>query len=1154
MSTEACPSCHASPPAGARFCPACGTRLDTSAAGERRVVTVVFADLAGFTSMAEGRDPEAVKELLDTCFGALVPVIDEHGGTVDKIIGDELMAVFGAPRAHEDDPERAVRAGVALLGALEALDASLEMRVGINTGEVLAGPVGPGGAYTVTGDTVNTAHRLVGVAPPGTVLVAGATHAATATAIAYGPATSFALRGRREPVLAYAAVGALHRPGARLPGDVRLPLVGRDAELAGLVARVEALGAHGGAHRLAVLGEAGLGKTRLLDELARVVVERPGLGRVAAVHCAPYGGAGPLAPLADLVRLLLEVDETEAVDAQRAQVATRAVDLAEASGLDARYLERRLEQLLGLGALPAPHALTGAPGRSRLSDELLSVVRVVIDHLATLEPLLLVVDDAHFADPLVLDLLERAPVWARARPVLVVVAGREELGERHPSIVAGGPGEVLRLDPLDDAAAGALVQQTLAALDRREGALAAEAEEHVLRAAGGNPLLLDQLVRYLRETDAIVLADGGWRADRPLAGAGIPDGARALLGARLDALPDAERAVLQRAAVVGRSFAPATLRALGVVADDEVLVRLWRRGLVLVGEVDGELAFRHAMVREAAYASVPLGERAAQHERLARWLLEPSPAPPAGPEPDVTGVAHHLERAVSLRREVHDPSAPLEALAAEQLLRAARTALARDELHEAVRWYERLEDLDLLRGPALATAALEHGSTLITLRRLPEAEAVLGALVADGAEPATVGEAATGLGVVARLQGDAAAARAWFDLGRRSWQAVGDLAGEARSVRTHGWAELMAGRPRAALPKLLRARDLEEGAPAPSGVTLQCLAWSEFLVGDHAAARAHLWEAAEALSQTGDRLGLGWCFGLLGNSLWQEGRVAQARGVAESLLSASASGQGDPWGAGMCHVLLAGCRLEEGDLDGARRSVDEALRTFAELADPWGEANARLLEGMVARVAGDLEGATRALELGLLTAAQVASVGAEARLRAELAATLLDRGDVAGAAREARATLGLVRRGGGDRDSEIRALVVLAKRARATGDDVDAGLLLEEAITLAGGAVRTSIWRRAVAISALLAAETGSLERATRLAEAADDGAWESARTWILAQRARAAAAGASGDAAGSLAILERAIERFDGRPLAFVEPALEEAEHLRRALGAPTA
>ncbi|MGK2948146.1 MAG: ATP-binding protein [Acidimicrobiales bacterium] len=1117
------------------------------------MVTVVFADLAGFTTMAEGRDPEAVKELLDTCFGALVPVIEEHGGTVDKIIGDEVMAVFGAPLAHEDDPERAVRAGVALLAALEALDPALEMRVGINTGEVLAGPVGPGGAYTVTGDTVNTAHRLVGAAPPGTVLVAERTHAVTADAIAYGPSTSYQLRGRREPVLAHSAIGARHRPGQTLRIPAALPLVGRASELARLTDAVLSAIESASPAVVTVVGEAGLGKTRLLDELVDWLGQRqPGVA-VAATHCAPYGSDGPLTPLADLVRHLLALDDGGDRSEQRAQVGAQLPALARASGADAGYLGERIEQLLGLRSLPSLDAF-GTPGRGRLSDELVSAARLVLDGSAAARPLVVIVDDAHFADPLVVEALDRAVTWARQRPMLIVVAGREELLEHHPDLGRrDGGAEVLGLEPLDEQGAGILVQHTLVALDQRAGPLDPAVVEHVLRATGGNPLLLDQLVRHLWETGAIAGDEEGWRATRALHETGIPDGARSLLGARLDALPGPERALLQRASVVGRSFTPEALSALGDPADDTLLTLLWRRGLVVAGNVDGELAFRHALVREAAYASVPLAERATQHERLARWLLEgPGSDGDIGSDDGRTAsVAHHLERAVTLTLEVQDRHPELDALAGAQLLRAARSALGRDALDEAARWFERAVALEVVAGDDAAAAALDHGAALLALRRLPEARDVLGravAVVDGGTVPA---EALAGLGVVARLQGDAEESARCFTESRRRWQVLGDLVGEARSVRTHGWAELMAGRPRAARPKLLRALDLEDASGSPSGVTLQCLAWSEFLVGEHAAARAHLWDAAGALSLVGDRPGLAWCFSILGNSLWQEGRVHQARGIAENLL-ASAS-QGDPWGQGMARVLLAGCLLEGGDLEGCRREVATALRSFDEMGDPWGDATARLVEGMLERVAGDLPAARRALEQGLVSAARVAAVGAEARLRAELAATSLDLGDEATAAREARATLGLVRSGGGDRDSEIRALVVLAKRAQAMGADADAGLLLEEAVGLADGAVRTSIWRRAVAMSALLAADEGATERAERLSGAAADGAWESARTWVLAQRARAAAQRAAGQRRDALATLESTIERFSDRPLAFVLPAQQEAEQLRRSQATPS-
>ncbi len=220
-----CPSCGSALPPAARFCPACGRELGPAAPDEeRRVVTVLFADVAGFTSLAEGRDPESVKELLDSCFGALVPIVEQLGGHVDKIIGDELMAVFGAPTAHQDDPERAVRAALELGPALRLAAPGLVLRVGVNTGEVLAGPVGPGGAYTVTGDTVNTAHRLVQAAEPGEVLVGERTWEATGSVVVYEHRPPYALRGKQELVPAWAAEARACR-GARRGR----PRVGRTA-------------------------------------------------------------------------------------------------------------------------------------------------------------------------------------------------------------------------------------------------------------------------------------------------------------------------------------------------------------------------------------------------------------------------------------------------------------------------------------------------------------------------------------------------------------------------------------------------------------------------------------------------------------------------------------------------------------------------------------------------------------------------------------------------------------------------------------------------------------------------------------------------------------------------------------------------------------
>ncbi|MEQ1787840.1 MAG: adenylate/guanylate cyclase domain-containing protein, partial [Acidimicrobiales bacterium] len=775
----------------------------------------MFADLAGFTTMAEGRDPEAVKELLDACFGALVPVIDAHGGVVDKIIGDELMAVFGAPVAHEDDAERAVRAGVNLIEALGRLDPSLEMRVGINTGEVLAGPVGPGGAHTVTGDTVNTAHRLVGVAAKGTVLVAERTFAATQDAIVYGPPTAHALRGRTEPVVTYAAQSARYAPGEH-PGPARPnPLVGRRQELQRLVDAVEDAAASHTPRVVTVLGEAGLGKSRLIDELAPTLARHGSRARVVGVHCAPYGSQGPLAPLADVVAALLHAHDHASAAHRTSVIAESVESLAPLVEADRGHLLERVLQLLALAPTPAAPSVDVAPGRSRLSDELITAARLVIEASAVRAPLVVVLDDAQFADDVVLDLVERVEIWAGRRPLVLVTVGREELAQHRPALATPVQGRpvVVRLEPLDDDASRSLLERTLTEVDGHVGHLAPADETQLLQAAGGNPLLLDQLARYLRESEALVPVDGGWRATRPLAEAGLPDGARSLLSARLDALPAAERTFLQGASIVGRTFEAADLEAMGLDVDDELLVRLWRRGLLLVGATDGEVAFRHAMVRDAAYASVALGDRAAQHARLGHWLAEQG-----GPASEAR-ITHHYERAVSLGRELGHLDPEVAAAAGHHLVAAGRAAQGRDAARDAAHWYERARALELLDAADAVDVCLLHGATLLALRRYSEATSAFEEVLTRTDDLRAIGEANTGLGVAARLQGDIATADARFAAGVAAWRGAGDRVGEAGAIRTHGWAELVVGRPGPARPKLLQARELEEAAGSPLGTT-----------------------------------------------------------------------------------------------------------------------------------------------------------------------------------------------------------------------------------------------------------------------------------------------------------------------------------------------
>ncbi|CAN5747363.1 hypothetical protein BH24ACT3_BH24ACT3_08420 [soil metagenome] len=1174
MTVVPCPTCAAELPAGAKFCPACGQPTTVSrTAAERRVVSVVFADLAGFTAMAEGRDPEAVKELLDQCFGRLVPIIEHYGGQVDKIIGDELMAVFGAPIAHEDDPERAVRAALELSGPLGALAPGLVLRVGINTGEVLAGPVGPSGAYTVTGDTVNTAHRLVSVAEPGEVLVGERTRGASAEAVEYQERPLYRLRGKQSPVRAWAAVGVRSGPGRGAPMRVTSPMVGRQREMDQLEAAVAAaFGARAPAVVL-VTGEPGIGKTLLALELHLALWSDRPVGHFLWAACPPYGASSSLGPLAELVRAGLGVDAEAARSRQVTTVRDRVGPIAEATEADRALLTARVGQLLGLHDLPSRATETDpGPTRARVVDELVGAAMLILAGLARHAPTLVVLDDIQWADGAGRGFLERAAGRLTDAPLLVLALGRDEVLERRPGLATGAV-RTISLPPLHPDAGKELLSLLLHdALTgepdgrwsgdegvgegrRPAGELGPDAEKRILAAAGGNPFLLEELVRYLDDIGAIARVDVQWQATVDLDTVGLPDGVRSLIGARLDALPPEERGFLTDAAIVGREFWQAAVTAIDDYEHaDHLVTQLVTRGLIepLAEDVQADLAFRHVLTADVAYASVPIGERALKHAKVAGWLRRRfSP----DRESEVVGLlAHHYERAVTLSRELEHTDPGLTGAAFAALVRAAQEAERHDALRDADHWYRRARNLGTFDHDAATRAELEHGMVLVDLRRLDEAAAAFTAVAtaAGSAQPALGARAVTRLGVVARLQGDGDQARQHFDAGREAWRALDDPAGEADTLRLQGWAELMAGRARAALPSLERALALERSPDAGGerGETLQCLGWCEFLVGDIPDARTHLWEAAGRLGDSGDVGGMGWCFGILGFSFLQEGRISRAKEIADNLLHL-ARAQGDPWAEGTCTVLLAACQIEGGAPADAEPLLAEAARIFGELDYPWGEAMVNLAAGQHARTVGAIDRARTALRAGLGTARHVTYVGEESRLLAELAGLEADAGEVEEAERRARAALALVRAGIGDADSELRALIVLGELAERRGDRAAAQLLLEEAISLQEPSGATSAWRRAHAHPALLLASRGASVEAQRAAEVAVDGGEESVRTRVLVQRALAAVAVGEGRPAEARRLLTATVEQWSGRSLAFLAPVSEDLAALDGPAGA---
>lgn len=1125
------------------------------------MVTVVFADLAGFTSLAEGRDPEAVKELLDHCFGAMVPVIEEHGGHVDKLIGDELMALFGAPVAHEDDPERAVRAALGLAPVLAELAPDLVLRVGINTGEVLAGPVGPGRAYTVTGDTVNTAHRLVSAAQPGEVLVGERTWASTTTAVEYEDRPPYALRGKQAPVQAWAAQRARHQPEHRVTSGPLTSLVGRSEEMEQLRRAVEVAFSQNQPTVVTVFGEPGVGKTRLALELVEERWARRGQVRALWTACPPYGSANGLAPVAEVVRAVLDVAPAEGRGEQVERVERAVRTLGRNIDADPGLLASRVTQLLGLHDLPGRSVdADSGPTRARMVDELLWAAHRVLTAAALVQPLLVVFDDVQWADDAVLRFLDRVPAAATDAGLCVVALAREELVERHPELVTGGPGlRSLALQGLRRDDTVQLLDELLRAAvpddepDRpaRSG-LDARAESRIIDAAGGNPLLLEQLVRYLVETGALARRLGGWSVAGNFEAVGLPDEVRSLIGARLDALPAGERDFLLDAAIIGRSFWVEAVAALGPHLDPERWVdALVERGLVARQQDQapvGDLAFRHALTRDVAYAAVPLAERAQKHARVAIWLRDRLEAGSDTEGPGIGLLAHHYERAVMLNRSLEHTDPGLAGAAFSALVQAAHQAERHDALREADEWYRRARQLGSLDRLATLDAVLAHGQVLMELRQLDAAASAFEEVERDGGPELTpsVCTALARRGAVARLSGDGDRARESFERALVGFRAADDRAGEADTVRLQGWSELTVGRVRAALPRLLRAADLERSlAGRARGQTLQDLGWCEFQVGSVIDAQHHLWEAGEQLVGAGQLGQAGWCFGILGFTFLHTGRIGQARDIANNLLQLSRA-QGDPWAEGRCKLLLAASLVALAELDAAEPLAAAADRTFDSPDTLWEKAMVLLVQGRIARARRQLDQGRRLLREGLETSRGVSYVGAEARLLVELAGLELDAGDSDAAEHRARSTVSLVRAGLGDDDSQWRAQVILARLARRRGDLAQAQLLLEDVMAYGGvddadhsqPVEPTDTWRAGCAELATLLVELGEVEAADDVARAAARGVTETARVLAQVALARACVLGAQGRTDEARSALDGLLHRFGDSPLRQVAEA----------------
>ena len=747
-----CSSCGKDLPGEFPFCPFCAAPLTATppagAAEERKIVTVVFVDLVGFTAQAEQLDPEDVRGVLSPYHARLRAELERHGGSVEKFIGDAVMAVFGAPVAHEDDPERALRAAFAIRD-WAAEQGDLQVRVGVNTGEALVkvGARPAAGEAMVAGDVVNTAARMQAAAPVNGVLVGAATYRATRDAITYREAPGVEAKGKADPIAVWEALDPVASYGVDLAEREQTPLLGRDRELALLGSIFGRVRDELTAQLVTIVGVPGIGKSRVVRELFRLVDDEAELITWRQGRCLPYGESVAFWALGEIVKAeagILESDSSADAERKLSEAVARLV--SEAS--ERRWLEAALRVLVGVS-----RDGTGGAG----AETTTAAWRRFLEAIAERGPTVLVFEDLHWADDGLLDFLDDLVDWLRGVPLLVVGTARPELLERRPAWGGGkANATAISLQPLaeEDTARliAALMQQPLQLADE---------QRTLLERAGGNPLFAEQYVRMLSE--------------RGTTGE-LPESVRGVIAARIDALPGAEKELLQETSVHGKVFwLGGVASAAGVdPAEAERRLRALERKDFVARERrstvagDTQYSFQHVLLRDVAYGQIPRRARAEKHRGAAAWIEGLG-----RPDDHAELLAHHYKQALELARAAALEDDPTLVVRTRDALRAAgERAMALSAYESAAAYFVDALELCPRDDPERPRLLLQHAGALLPfggpgLEVLPEAIEGFRAV----GDPEGEAEAATLAARFAWFAGDRSATDAYIDL---AVAAVGD--------------------------------------------------------------------------------------------------------------------------------------------------------------------------------------------------------------------------------------------------------------------------------------------------------------------------------------------------------------------------------------------
>jgi len=917
-----CARCGTPNDSDERFCGGCGSTLEAVAAAapqsieaafsppgaftarplaaERRHVTVLFSDLVGFTSLSQQRDAEDVRELLTRYFDSASTIITRYGGTVEKFIGDAVMAVWGIPTIQEDDAERAVRTGLDLVDAVAAFgDAvgapGLQARVGVLTGEAAVN-LDASGQAMVAGDLVNTASRVQSAASPGTVLVGETTRQITEAAIVYEDTGTHELKGKGEPLRLWRANRVVAaRGGVMRPTGLEPPFVGRDRELRLLKEMLHATAEDGKSRLLSVVGVAGVGKSRLSWEFEKYV---DGLTQQVYWHrgrCLAYGEGIAYWALAEMVRTRADIVESEPMDIARGKLRTTVQQFL-SDEEERRWVELRLAQLLGLDR--------DSSGEPR---ELFAAWRMFFEKLAADQLTVLVFEDLQWADSGLLDFIEYLLEWSRNSPILVLTLGRPEVAERRPGWGIGKRGLTsLYLEPLSSEAMASLLSGMVPGLSE-------ELRTRILERAAGIPLYAVETVRMLLDRGLVVEQGGAYRAVGSLDSLEVPESLHAMIAARLDGLQPAERHLLQDAAVLGKSF---TREALASVSGQEqsvveaALATLVEKDLLSIqsdprSPERGQYVFVQDLVRSVAHGTLARKDRRARHLAAAEYLESSW----GGEEGVAEVIAAHLVAALEAEPAAADAAA-IRDRALRALVRAGDHASSLGALDSAQRYYERALDL------------AEHDRTRAELS-------------------AKAGQAA-------RMQGRDQQAKAHYVTAHALHAALGDTAAAARALGGLSGLELAEGKAELAIERMATALAMLKGADEADAERNAALADAAARLAaaeyfhqdmDHALEHAELalqiaetWKLLEILTTALDTKA--WILAARGrreeSEILEEGALKLARAIGMSRVGTIESNLAD--------TLQEADRLEpaaqhfEQAAISARRVGDRVSAAFADLA------------------------------------------------------------------------------------------------------------------------------------------------------------------------------------------------------------------------------